>query len=112
RLLTSRRGYLDERALELEVVREPRAALECVVELSQADGRVAQLLGAVVARLRVELLHVEGVHLQAGRGFFRRHALGLERLHGADAGDVVRERADKARDRPRARIAGALEHAL
>ena len=34
---------LDERALELELVREPRAALQRVVELRQPDERAAQL---------------------------------------------------------------------
>ena len=51
------------RALELEVDRETRTALDRVVELSEADDGVPQLVRPVVPRLGEQLLDVEGMPL-------------------------------------------------
>src|SRR6185295_20008004 len=55
-----RLGDLDQCALELELAGQTRPALECVVELRQTHGDVAELVDREVARLRVELADVVG----------------------------------------------------
>src|SRR2546430_1092038 len=55
----------DQRALELEIDGEPRAALDRVVQRCERHDGVAQLVDGVVSGLRDELLDVERMSLEA-----------------------------------------------
>src|SRR5581483_245763 len=95
-----------------ELRRKAGAAFERVVEVGEPDRDVPQLLGAVVARLRVELADVVRVSLEAHGCVFRGDAACLERLALLDARYVAAEDPEQTRDRLRAGVAGALEHRL
>src|SRR5512133_2546910 len=83
-----------------------------MVELREPDRHLTQLLGAEVARLRIQLLHVVRTALHARGGVLRRETFGVVNLTFADPRDVAREDADDARNRARARVARALEERL
>src|SRR5205085_8002173 len=64
----ARAGQVHEGAAELELARQPAAALECQVELGEPDDRVPELVGREVRCLLKQLLDVEAVLLQPLRG--------------------------------------------
>src|SRR5829696_257918 len=113
----------DQRPLELEVRRQLAAALERVVERRQPDDRATQFLLGEVRRLAEDLLDVERVPLEGGRGVAGADSFGRELLAPPHEREVVPERPGEPRgsvaprpsfpleDRLR-RLAGATEVAL
>ena len=83
-----------------------------VVELGQPDDRFAQLVRAVVARLREELLDVERMPLHPRSRLARAQTLLGQQLAVTHAADVADEQTDQRRHRARHRVAGALEQRL
>ena len=88
---------VDERALELEIAGETRAALERVVELGEPDGRVAQLVVREASRLRGRASARSTGAASAATRPRSSSALGEQALALLDAREVARERTDESR---------------
>src|SRR6266852_380128 len=91
-----RPGDVDEGALELELVRQARAALDRDLEPGEADERRAQLVVRKRLRLCVGLADRELALAKALGRLGRRDSLGRERAAGADQPDVLGDRPDEA----------------
>src|SRR5581483_3474743 len=84
-------GDVDERAVELELGRQPRASLCRRVELSEPHDGDRELVGGEVRRLSERLLGHERMHLELARRIPRAHALVGKTLDTAHAPDVTDE---------------------
>src|SRR5262249_20982527 len=84
---------VEQRALQLEIGRQPRAALEREIELRETDRGGTQLLLGELVRLPVELVRVERAPgAELGQSVGGAHATLAQSLAGVQPGGVARQR--------------------
>ena len=106
------RAHGDERPLELDVGREPAAALQREIELRKPHGRAGELFLGESFRVAIRLLARERVHLESERSVPRRNTLLGKPLELTHPVEVPVQCRCEPRSRVASRLVGSLEHRL